>query len=266
MADALTQNDPRYPRRLCDLKDAPQVAFVRGELPHETDRAVALVGARRASPEGVDFARDLARALAKAGIWVVSGGAFGIDAAAHQGALAAKGRTLAIFGSALDQPSPRSQRPLFEAIISGAGGWLSEQQGRAPRYAFSRRNRLIAAMADFVVVIEGRAGSGTRYTLESAVRLGRPIGAVTWAPFDERGIQSDWVFARGGFPIRDVGTFLQQMGVGRASKNATGRKRATVDEMASQLGVSAAEALVRLTELELEGTVQAVGGGRYREQ
>lgn len=231
----------------------PSPVFVRGRWPDKG--AVAVVGARRASEAGLEVAEALGRSAAEAGLWVVSGGAIGIDAAAHRGALDGGGRTLAVLGTPLNRPGPRLHRPMFEAIINRGGGWMSEAQGPPTRASFCERNRLIAAMADLVLVVEGQAGSGTRYTLTAARRLDRGLGAVTWAPGDPRGAQAEWVFRRRGTPIWGSEAMLAWFG--KRPRRRSARERAagapTADEMVESMGLTASEALVRLTQLELEG-------------
>ena len=251
----ISQTDDHYPDRLRVLARPPAEVFVRGRWPTDVS-AVAIVGARRASPEGLAIARDLGSAAAEAGLWVISGGAIGIDAAAHAGSVESGGPTLAVLGTSLRSPGPKINRPLFEAIIRTGGGWLSEQAGPVHRAAFSQRNRLIAALADLVVVVEGREGSGTRHTLEVAQRLSRRMAAVTWAPGDPRGAQADWVFERNGVPVTGAASLLRHMGsrsrptVGTRSRPTEGKSEQLMKDMQ---GLSAAEAFARLTALELEG-------------
>lgn len=249
-------------------------------MPRPSARVVALVGARRASPGGLEIARRLAGAAAAADLWVVSGGAIGIDGAAHAGALDAGGRTLAVLGTPLTDPGPRLNRPLFDRMLEWGGGWLSEQNGPPDRLAFCRRNRLIAALADLVVVVEGAEKSGTRYTLQAAHRLGRNLGAVTWSPGDRRGAQAEWVFRNGGSPITSPEALLKRCGRRRrrreghpdpasgslgasALQASSGSPNGSAEALAVELGISIQEALVRLTELELEGRIRSDGGGRF---
>lgn len=171
---------PRYPRRLAGAPDAPERLFVRGALPPENAPAVAIVGARAASGHGVAMARALAADLAAAGAVVISGGAVGIDAAAHRGALAARGRTVAVLACGLDHPYPARNRPLFGDILAGGGAVVSPYQPGVPprRFHFVRRNRIIAGMADAVIVIDASLASGALYTANAAVSLGRALGAA----------------------------------------------------------------------------------------
>ncbi len=148
--------------------------LLRGDEP-----AVAIVGARRPSPYGVDVAAALARGLAAAGVTVISGLANGIDEAAHRGALDAGGLTLAVLGAAPEQPYPRRARRLHERIRA-RGAVVSELPPGTPvrRWMFPARNRLIAALATVTIVVEARRGSGALLTAERARELGRGVAAL----------------------------------------------------------------------------------------
>jgi DNA processing protein len=171
--------DEGYPPRLRDLKPAPRI-FVVGAWNHPGPW-VAVVGARDATEDGIDVARDLAASLAAHGIAVVSGLARGIDTAAHQGALDAPGVSGAVLGTSVDRAYPRENAALQERL-SRSLGLMSEiaADRSATRATFATRNRLLAAIADVVVVVQGRAGSGSLITAKEATRLGRPVAAVPW--------------------------------------------------------------------------------------
>jgi len=171
--------DEGYPPRLRDLKPAPRI-FVLGAWNH-TGPWVAVVGARDATEDGIDVARDLAASLAAQGIAVVSGLARGIDTAAHQGALDAPGVSGAVLGTGVDRAYPRENAAL-QARLSRSLGLMSEIAAgvSATRATFATRNRLLAAIADVVVVVQGRKGSGSLITAKEATRLGRPVAAVPW--------------------------------------------------------------------------------------
>jgi DNA processing protein len=175
----IAAEDPEYPPRLLDLFDPPAALFVRGRPLPELDPAVAMVGARNCSETGREVAEAIARGLAVAGVCVVSGGARGIDAAGHRGALDAGGRSLAVLGSGIDVPYPRQNAALLERAAS-AGAVVSEYPPgtRAEPFRFPARNRLVAALAVGVVVVEGAAGSGSMITAEHAIDLGRDVFAV----------------------------------------------------------------------------------------
>ena len=148
----VTPLDPRYPSRLRGLDDAP-ASMTLGGAPVEASLTVAVVGSRSATPEALVFARSVSSALAGAGAVVVSGGALGVDSAAHQGALDARGRTWAVAATGHQQCRPGTNRGLFDAIAKGPGTMIWPF---APAYAhrsgFLARNRILVALSDAVVV------------------------------------------------------------------------------------------------------------------
>lgn len=167
-----------YPDGLRDLPDPPAVLHWLGDPALLDGSGVALVGARTATPYGLEVARALARALAAAGLPVVSGMAMGIDSAAHQGALEA-GRTVAVLATGADRPYPARSRALH-ARIAATGCVVSElPPGTTPRrWAFPARNRIIAALSVGSVVVEGGERSGSLITADFAAELGRLVAAV----------------------------------------------------------------------------------------
>ncbi|MEO6444808.1 MAG: DNA-processing protein DprA [Gemmatimonadaceae bacterium] len=177
--DVVVSTEARYPQRLRHLEDAPSVLFALGSLASCEGPSVALVGSRRATAYGRRVARGLAAALAHAGVCVVSGLAAGIDAESHTGCLDGDGRTVAVLGTGVDVPYPRGNAPLHAAVAK-RGLVLSElPPGRgAHAGAFPRRNRLIAALADVVVVVEAGTKSGALITAQAGFALGRMVGAV----------------------------------------------------------------------------------------
>jgi len=174
-----------YPATFLGLERPPPVLFVRGGALPDPARCVAIVGSRRASEGARMFARDLAEALAGEGLVVVSGLAFGVDAAAHRGALAGRGRTLAVLASSVDEPTPRAHAGLARRIVES--GWLVSERppdARVGPACFPRRNRIVAALAAAVVVVEAGVRSGTLSTVNWAQGLGVAVGAVPGPPLD----------------------------------------------------------------------------------
>lgn len=175
----LSPDDPHWPRGLDDLGvHAPHALWVRGSLTAARP-AVALVGARAATVYGGHVAAEFASDLARRGVVVVSGAAYGIDGTAHRAALAAGGETIAVLAGGCDRAYPSAHAHLL-ARVAESGGVVSEvAPGTAPtRWRFLQRNRLIAAIADAVVVVEAGARSGTLNTAGHAAEIGRPLGAV----------------------------------------------------------------------------------------
>jgi DNA processing protein len=179
----LTPGRPGWPRRLDDLgHTAPMLLWVRGEhdLGGLLDRSVAVVGARAATAYGQHVAGELGRGLASAGVTVVSGGAYGIDAAAHRGALLAEGATVAFLAGGVDRPSPAGNLDVLDRMRTEGGALVAESPLGTPptRSRFLLRNRLIAAVTGATVVVEAAWRSGALSTAARATDLLRPVGAV----------------------------------------------------------------------------------------
>ncbi len=168
-----------YPEALEVLTDPPPVLFVRGTLTPEDSRSIGMVGSRHATPYGRATAERLARELAEQGVTIISGGAVGIDASSHRGALSGGGRTLAFLGCGLDVDYPRDNRSLFEQILQN-GAMISENPlGAQPEaWRFPARNRLISAMSLAVLVVEAPKQSGALITARYAADQGRAVLAV----------------------------------------------------------------------------------------
>lgn len=183
----LSAEDPGWPSRLSELRDPPVQLRVAGTLPN-LHGAVAVVGTRYADDAALQFAHELGMALASAGRAVISGGALGIDAAAHRGALDAGGVTVCVLATGFDRTYPPQHGPLFSEIVTH-GALVTEQADGLPPlgWAFLARNRLIAALADLVVVVQAPLRSGALSTAAVAKRLGKPIFSVPYAPWEIRG-------------------------------------------------------------------------------
>ncbi|HEY6910929.1 MAG TPA: DNA-processing protein DprA [Myxococcales bacterium] len=178
-ARVVLQDDAAYPARLRQLANAPELLYVRGRLA-PASRSAAVVGSRDADEEALGIARAFGEALARAGVQVISGGARGIDTAAHEGACEGPGATVAVLGSGIDVDYPRENAQLFRRIARGGGAVISELPPGSPPAAgnFPRRNRIVAALADAVVVVRAGLRSGALITADHAAGLGRPIFAV----------------------------------------------------------------------------------------
>ncbi len=161
---------------------------VRGGGQLDGVRTVAIVGARAATADAMNRAHALARHLAPRGVHVVSGGALGIDGAAHRGALAGGGATTVVLGTGIDVPYPARHASLFERVVEAGGALVSMfPRGAGPRRGcFVRRNRLIAALSDVVVVVEADLRSGSLSTARAAYELGKIVGACPGSPGCDR--------------------------------------------------------------------------------
>ncbi len=238
---------------------------------------MAVVGSRRCSPLGREIAHDIGRRLAGAGVVVVSGAAAGIDGAAHRGALAARGPTVAVLGSGIDVAYPGSNAGLIERIAA-SGTVVSEYPPGTPAEPrhFPSRNRLIAALAEALVVVEGAAKSGSRISVDHALDLGREVFAVpgpVTSPLAETPLE---LIREGATMVRGAGDLLEDLRIaarlaGAPPAELSEEQRRSYDALAGPslpdavarvAGLSIPDVMSALVELELRGLVRCVGG-RY---
>jgi DNA processing protein len=179
-AAVITQESPCYPRPLREIHAPPIVLYVWGELQDRDHHAIGIIGARRTTHYGMESAKKLAYQIAYAGLTVISGLARGIDTAAHQGALAAKGRTIAVIGSGLSKLYPPENQALAEKIRNGHGAIVSEfsMKIEPDRQTFPMRNRIISGWSHGVLVVEAGLNSGALITASQALEQGRSVYAV----------------------------------------------------------------------------------------
>lgn len=284
-ARLLTRLDAGYPAPLLELALPPAVLTVAGELPGRP--AVAIVGSRKASAYGLDAARCFAEALAARGVVVVSGFARGIDAAAHQGALAAAdGRTVAVLGCGFDVAYPQGHDAL-KLTIAGRGAVLSELPlGTAPyRSHFPVRNRIIAALGSAVLVVEAAARSGSLITARHALDLGRDVWAVPGRIFEPRAAGPNALVRDGALPALHPADLLDALpsvdrerlrpapsetaatsppaGPAGAVLAALLEGPTSAEELATATRLPIDRLLALLLELELAGRLRRAPGGRY---
>ncbi len=179
-ADVLTYSDAEYPDRLREIFDPPPVLWVRGDVQLLSRPSIAVVGTRHPTPYGSGMAEMLARDLASRRLLILSGMARGIDARAHRGALAARGQTVAVWGTGIDVIYPKENKSLAEDILASGGTIVSENPlGTFPApQNFPRRNRILSGMSIGVLVIEAGEHSGTRVTARCALEQNRDVFAV----------------------------------------------------------------------------------------
>ena len=214
-SNSIAAGDPAYPPALAVLGSegrSPPRIWVRGALPEGP--GVAIVGTRQPSAEAVAFTRTLAEALAREGIAVWSGGAAGIDAAAHEAALDAGGVTVLVAGGGLDRPYPPEHHGLFQRVLDQGGALVARVPDGTPPAAplFLARNEVLAAMTQVTVVIQAGLRSGARSTAAAARRLGRTLCVVPHPPWDDRGRGCALELARGAAAIFDVAEVRAALG------------------------------------------------------
>jgi DNA processing protein len=277
---AICHHDPEFPAALARAPDGPRCLIGRGDRSLLDERvgqaAVTVVGARRATRDGLTLARSLGQDLARAGLTVISGLALGIDGAVHRGALDAggPGRTIAVLGCGPDRAYPARHRSLHGEIVA-EGVVISEMPpGTRPwRWSFPARNRIMAALGIATVVVEARCGSGSLITADLASGSGRDVGAVPGPVTSPLAEGTNSLIRDGAALIRDAGDVIELLGLPEASRLqiAPGTPRdpeaaavfealadggGSVDPIAERTGMSAAEVLSALTRLELDGLVE----------
>jgi DNA processing protein len=292
----IEQNSFEYPKRLNKLTDPPAILNVIGKIPDIP--MVALIGTRKSDIRMKRFTHELAGDLVRRGYGILSGGALGIDTAAHMGALDNGGVTVAIIGSGFNYMYPASNRELFSKI-SQNGAVISEFQEETPpsKWTFPRRNRLVAAMASAVVVVQAPLKSGAMITARLASSLGVPLGAVPASPGDEGGSGCNLLIKSGVAIIENINdvlslidkdSFMEQLDLSvpnSSFKNNTIKKRSVtpkgmseieakiwdilsltplhIDEIISRTQLTANVAGSTLLNMELSGFIEQTGGKRY---
>lgn len=223
---------PGYPAVLADDPEPPAVVFARGDPDALQRRRVAIIGTRNATAAGRATATDLGRALAEAGVGVVSGLARGIDGAAHRGALTAPGTYLVgVVGSGLDNPYPREHTALWSSVAE-RGLLLGEAPpGAAPEgWRFPLRNRIIAALAEIVVVVESREAGGSLLTVDAAAKRGVPVMAVPGSVRSRAAAGVNQLLADGCPPVRDALDVLVALGLSEAAPHERRRRARHPDD------------------------------------
>ncbi len=210
----LSCDDRVYPEVLRNIKDCPKSIYLRGDTSLLEVPGIAIVGSRRCSEYGKNVAMNVAKACVVNGFSVISGMAIGIDNFAHQGALKAGGKTIAVLGCGTDICYPRQHQKLYESILD-RGLIVSELPDgtEAMPYNFPMRNRIIAGLAEAVVVIEARTGSGSLITAERAVDMGRPVFAVPGNITSQYSLGTNKLIADGAQALSVIDDLFYYLGV-----------------------------------------------------
>jgi len=279
-ARALVPDDSDYPNALRDLDDAPPVLYVRGDPHAAGGRAAAIVGSRAATSYGRALAASFAADFVSCGACVISGLARGIDAAAHKGALAARGKTVGVVGSGVNALYPPYHALLADDIVAAGGALLSEFPPDMPAqpFHFPMRNRLVAALSGITIVVEAGRRSGALITARLADELGRHVFAV---PGDVGRATSAGTNAliKDGVPLVESGIEAAQL-AGWASIVPSSSSAAApsaddpllahldvvgtdIESLSARSGIDMPALLAQLTLLEIRGVIVRQPGGRY---
>ena len=274
--------DPRYPPLLLETPDPPLVLFVQGQVESLISaQALAVVGSRNPTPQGADHARRFSQTLAEAGVTVVSGLALGIDGAAHEGALAGGGRTVAFVATGLDRVYPSRHRELAHRIAE-QGALVSEHPLGTPPLAphFPQRNRLIAGSTQGTLVVEAALQSGSLITARLATEMGREVFAIPGSIHAPQSRGCHALIRQGARLVESVDDIFEELSWREARAPATpqaapetaedallgamGHDPIGLDALQDRTGWDTAHLMARLLELELEGSVGRLPGGRVQ--
>ncbi|MFA6311282.1 MAG: DNA-processing protein DprA [Sterolibacterium sp.] len=284
----VTLADSAYPQALLTSADPPVLLYVKGRVDLLNRPAMAIVGSRNATPQGIANAEAFAASLSGVGLTVVSGLALGIDAAAHRGALSAtgahSGSTVAVIGTGADRIYPARNRELARSIASH-GAIVSEFPLNTPALAanFPRRNRLIAGLAKGCLVVEAAARSGSLITARLAAEAGRDVFAIPGSIHSPLAKGCHQLIKQGAKLVESAQDILEEIGwhaavadpdaglngpaidaEGVTLLTLLGPDPCDIDTLAARSGLTPAALLAMLLELELDGHVASLPGGRYQ--
>jgi DNA processing protein len=273
----VTWGDPAYPAALSAIVDPPPALWVRGDIAPLSGPAVAIVGSRAGSPYGLTVAERLAADLAARGIVIVSGLARGVDSAAHRGALAAPGVTIGVLGSGADVVYPAEHRSLARDIASHGGAIVSELVPGTPPQPqfFPLRNRIISGLSRAVLVVEAGEKSGSLITARCALDQGREVLAVPGNVLSGRNRGGHALLRDGAKIVESADDILEELGMpAPARPGATAPddpvlrglpagESCDLEAISERTGITPTRLLSKLFELELQGLVRRVGGGRF---
>lgn len=279
----IERDDEAYPELLRQSPDPPSRIYGRGD-PNALGEGIAIIGARKATPYGRGLARTLALWSARAGYRVISGAALGCDAEAHLAALDAGGTTIAVMGCGADVAYPRSAADLLNRIAGSGGAVISEYpwQTQPLPWMFRRRNRIIAGLAQAVLVVEAGLPSGTFTTADEALCAGRSVLAVPGSVLSPTSRGANRLIRQGATPVTDVSDLRDELAAllgparmdslaapegggvsGDDLLDALAADPMRPDDAARALGIDVVSVARRLGRLELEGRITRYADGRY---
>ncbi len=284
----VTQNDPDFPFNLKEIYDPPPVIYYRGELRKEDFQSIAIVGSRKMTTYGGRITRKLARELVEAGFTVVSGMALGVDGMAHQAALDAGGRTIAVLGSGVDYIYPKEHTDLYQRIITSGAVISTFPPTTLPEKShFPARNRIISGLSLGTVVVEANTRSGSLITADQALEQNREVFAVPGSVFSPLSRGTNNLIQKGARLITSVQDIISELNgyiyetdAPQTLTSQTGcqyqlnmlqskilslleRGEMSGDELVEELGLDMAEVNTQLFHLELLGAIIQAPGQKF---
>ncbi|MCY7389162.1 MAG: DNA-processing protein DprA [Burkholderiales bacterium] len=279
----LTLADEDYPARLLEIADPPPILYLKGRRDLLAKPGFAVVGSRNATPSGLQNAEAFARSLSEAGFTIISGMALGIDAAAHRGGLSGAGRSIAVVGTGLDLVYPARNKTLAHELAEN-GLILSEFALGTPALAknFPRRNRIISGLSRGVLIVEAALASGSLITARQAGEQGREVFAIPGSIHSSLSKGCHQLIKQGAKLVDDANDILVELQWGSAKPatvtnqdevtdaesdpllDAMGYDAVAIDTLLERVKLPADQLIARLTELELDGVIASMPGGKYQ--
>lgn len=275
----LTLADPRYPKQLLEIPDPPMLLYVSGDEKRLSSPALAVVGSRNATPQGLENAQSFARAFSENGLTIVSGLALGIDSAAHRGGLQGPGSTVAVLGTGVDITYPKRNQSLADEVARD-GALVSEfALGTSPNAAnFPRRNRLISGLSLGCLVVEAALDSGSLITARLAADQGREVFAIPGSIHSPLSKGCHALIKQGAKLVESAQDVLEEIGAAVATGAPRSQESAAdhillekigfdpcdIDTLIARSGLTTEAVSAMLLQLELEGRIASLPGGLYQ--
>lgn len=275
----VTLGDRDYPQSLLNIADPPLLLYVKGRLDLLNTTAIAIVGSRHATPQGINNAEEFANSLSNAGLCIISGMAHGIDAAAHRGALRGQGSSIAVFGTGLDKVYPAANRDLAH-VLAKQGTIISEFPLGTPPVGsnFPRRNRLISGMSIGCLIVEASLQSGSLITARQAMEQGRDVFAIPGSIHSPQSRGCHKLIKQGAKLVETAQDILEELagqlvpvpGQAQATGEDTGLldqigfDPVSIDALCLRSGLTVSQLSAMLLTLELEGRIATLPGGLFQ--
>lgn len=283
----IPNSDPRYPERLRHIPDPPRQLYCRGNLALLSSECIAIVGTRKLTPYGKEACQHITGELARAGLTIVSGLAFGIDTIAHRTALEHRGKTIAVLGTGIDDDTiyPVANQKLAHTILVEDGLIISEYPPGTPglKHQFPERNRIISGLSLGVLVVEADIDSGSLITAKHAIEQNRDVFAIPGGIFSLRSAGSNALIRQGAKLVTSARDILEEYGHNSSLLRRIGEHLSTehpnqkrildilaekgplsVDAIIHESGITPPETMSALSMLELTGLVARLTNGTYR--
>jgi len=280
----ITIKDKNYPELLKKISNPPLELYFNGNLNQREKYPLAVVGTRKISNYGRQITEYFVKVLAQAGITIISGLALGVDGLAHKTALRAKGRTIAVLGSGLNNIYPTIHKKLAQDIIDSGGAIVTEYEPNInpSKITFPARNRIISGLSLGVLVIEAPQKSGALITATQAIRQGRKVFVIPARIYDKNSAGSNNLLKKGAQAVTKPEDILESLGIKLSlikkkkisdlspeQNQLLGfldKEPISVDDLAEESNLPAHKIIALLTEMEIKGVVRSLGAGKYAKE